>query len=372
MFSFRAPSALSPLLAGLVVLSVLAVPGCDGVKTISAKKPPRKEYAAPVDPDTMPADAIVRIDGSSSLYPVTAAVAEEFQKAMRKTASVIIAAKGTSSGMGRFCKGEIDICNASRPIAAEELKRAATNGIEFIELPVCFDAVTVAVHPKNDWVDSITMSELKQIWEPAAQAKITKWNQIRKEWPDKELELFGPGSDSGTFDYFSEAVAGKAHASRGDYSPNEDDNVIVQGIEGNPYALGYLPFAFYDSNQTRLKALAVDAEKGKGPVIPSSETVLDGSYSPLSRPMFIYVNSKSAARPEVKAFVDFYLTNGAELAAEERCPPLPATAYKTCKERFEQRQTGSAFGGVAAVGVPIDELLKREPQPPTTTAAESK
>jgi phosphate transport system substrate-binding protein len=371
MFPIRTANPQVFWLLGLVGIALLAAAGCSNASA-RATKHVRKTYPAPVDPDTMPADAIVSIDGSSSLFPVSAAVAEEFEEAMRRTAAVVIGVKGTGGGMGRFCKGEIDICNASRPISQSELELAAKNGIEFIELPVCFDAVTVAVHPKNDWVDSMTVAELKKIWETAAQETILKWNQVRPEWPDQELQLFGPGSDSGTYEYFTEAVTGKRHSSRGDYSSSEDDNVLVQGIEGNRYALGYLPFAYYDTNRDRMRPLAIDAEKGKGPVKPSVESVLDGTYAPLSRPMMIYVNRKSADRPEVKAFVNFYLTNGAELAAEQRCPPLPESAYQTCKQRFEQRQIGTAFGGIAAVGVPIDELLKREPRSFNTTASERK
>jgi phosphate transport system substrate-binding protein len=369
MFRFLASKPQIRWLLSLAGIALVAA-GCGNAST-AASKHVRKTYPAPVDPDTMPADAIVSIDGSSSLFPVTAAVAEEFEEAMRHTAAVVIGVKGTGGGMGRFCKGEIDICNASRPISKSELELAAKNAIEFIELPVCFDAVTVAVHPKNDWVDSVTVAELKKIWETAAQETILKWNQVRSDWPDQELQLFGPGSDSGTYEYFTEAVTGKRHSSRGDYSSSEDDNVLVQGIEGNRYALGYLPFAYYDTNRDRMKPLAIDAGKGGGPVKPSVESVLDGTYAPLARPMMIYVNRKSADRPEIKAFVNFYLTHGAELAAEQRCPPLPESAYQTCKKRFEQRRVGSAFGGVAAVGIPIDELLKREPKPFNNSTSES-
>jgi phosphate transport system substrate-binding protein len=358
-------------LACCLSICLTALVGCDKKTSSPAGSNEPKKYNVSVDPDSIKPGAMVTIDGSSSLYPVTEAVAEDFQEEMRRTISVTVGVKGTGGGMNRFCLGEIDICDASRPISVEELKRASENGVEFIELPVCFDALTVAVHPQNNWVDTITIAELKKMWEPAAEEKITKWNQIRPNWPDKELQLFGAGSDSGTFDYFTEAIVGKARSCRGDYTSSEDDNVLVQGIEGNKYALGYLPFAYFEPNQSRMKALSVDAEKGKGPVKPSLKAVLDGTYNPLSRPLFIYVNKKSAQRPEVRAFVDFYLDYGKDLATSVHYPPLPDTAYKHCKERFEKQQTGSAFDGIPAVGLPIEDILKREPKPNSTQSKTS-
>jgi phosphate transport system substrate-binding protein len=228
-------------------------------------------------------------------------------------------------------------------------------------LPICFDALTVAVNPQATWVDTITVEELKKIWEPDAQGKITKWNQVRPEWPDEPFVLYGAGSDSGTFDYFTEAVCGKAKASRGDYTASEDDNTLVQGIEGNKNALGYLPYAYYD--EKRMKALGIDWEKDKlGPVKPSTEAVVKGEYNPLSRPLFIYVSKKAAARPEVKAFVEFYLANAKTLAAEVKYLPLPDKAYDMAKDRFAKLQSGSGFGGVPEVGLHVEEILKREPK----------
>ncbi len=362
MPQFRARIAL-PL--QLLCFSCLFALGCDSTKTPSdnvGTQSPSKEYAVSVDLDSIKPDALVAIDGSSTLFPVTEAIAEEFQTAMRGTVRVTVGISGTGGGFKKFCRGEIDVADASRPILANEMKLASENGIEFIELPVCFDALTVAVHPENDWVDSITVSELKKIWEPSAQGKITKWNQVRSDWPDKELKLFGAGSDSGTFDYFTEATVGKAKSSRGDYTASEDDNVLVQGIEGDKYALGYLPYAYYEPQKSRMKALGIDAEKGVGPMKPSMTAVLEGKYNPLSRPLFIYVNKKSAERPEVKAFVDFYLAHAKELSEEVHYLPLPDGAYQKGKERFEKRQTGSGFGGVPEVGVSVEEILKREPK----------
>lgn len=306
---------------------------------------------------------VVRVDGSSTVYPTTEAVAEEFLTAKRGSVRVTVGISGTGGGFKKFCRGEIDVSDASRPILIEEMKLAAANGVEFIELPICFDALTIAVHPDNDWADSITVSELKKIWEPAAQGAITRWNQIRPEWPDDEIALFGAGSDSGTFDYFTEAVVGKAKASRGDYTGSEDDNVLVQGIAGNRLALGYLPFAYYSPNTDKIKAVAVDAEQGDaGPVLPSLENVLAGRYNPLSRPLFIYVSKQSAERPAVSEFVEFYITHAKELTAEVKYLPLPDAAYQTVLKRFKTRQVGTAFGGTPEVGLRVEEILEREPK----------
>lgn len=305
---------------------------------------------------------LVSIDGSSTVYPVTEAVAEEFQLSRQGAVRVTVGISGTGGGFKKFCRGETDISDASRPILEEEMQAARENGIEYIELPVCFDALTVAVHPENDWVDSLTVEELKQIWEPSAQDTIMRWNQIRPEWPDEEISLFGPGADSGTFDYFTEAIVGEAKASRGDFTGSEDDNVLVQGISGNRYALGYLPFAYYDANRDTLKAVAIDWEQDElGPMLPSMENVLAGTYNPLSRPLFIYVSTSSLERPEVVEFVQFYLDNATELATEVSYVPLPSEAYAMCRERFTNRVTGTGFGGVPEVGLAVEEILQREP-----------
>jgi len=305
----------------------------------------------------------VKVDGSSTVFPVAEAVAEEFQKAKKGAIKVTVGIAGTGGGFKKFARGETDVANASRPILKEEMKACKEAGIEYIELPICFDALTVAVNPKNDWVTSITVDELKKIWEPDAQGKITHWNMIRPEWPAEKIALFGAGSDSGTFDYFTEAVVGKAKASRGDFTASEDDNVLVQGIEGNKYALGYIPFAYYEPHKTKMKALAIEWPKNavKTPVLPSMENVLKGAYNPLSRPLFMYVSKKSADKPEVKEYVEFFLKEGAALAKEVKYLPLPASAYETGMKRFTTRQIGTAFGGVPEVGVTIEELMKRTP-----------
>jgi phosphate transport system substrate-binding protein len=307
---------------------------------------------------------LVKVDGSSTLFPVTEAVAEEFQKSQSGKMRVTVGISGTGGGFKKFGRGEIDVVNASRPILSEEMELAKSNGVEYIELPVAFDALTVVVHPENNWVSSMTVEELKKAWEPGAQGKVMNWNQIRPEFPSDKMVLFGAGADSGTFDYFTEAIVGKAKSSRGDFTGSEDDNTLVQGIEGNKFALGYLPFAYYEPHKDRLKAISIqwDKNKVKEPVAPSMENVLAGTYNPLSRPLFIYVNVASLERPEVKAFVDFYLENAGKLATEVKYLPLPAESYAAVKERLAQRKKGTGFGGHPEVGLPIEEILKREPK----------
>ena len=313
---------------------------------------------------------IIKVDGSSTVYPVTEAVAEEFQTTHKNKFKVTVGISGTGGGFKKFVRGETDVQNASRPILAEEMAQARSNGVEFIELPICFDALTVAVHPQNNWVDSIKVSELKKLWEPAAQGKITRWNQIRASWPDQPIKLYGAGSDSGTFDYFTEAITGKAKASRGDYTGSEDDNVLVQGIEGDRYSLGYLPYAYFAPHAKRMKSVGIEWDVdshsgkaiGKSAVKPTLEAVVAGTYNPLSRPLFIYVNRKAAdTKPEVKQFVEFYLKNAAELSKEVKYLPLPVEAYAMSQKRVANRETGTGFGGEPAIGLPVRAILERKP-----------
>jgi phosphate transport system substrate-binding protein len=301
---------------------------------------------------------IVQIDGSSTVFPITEAVAEEFQKAKKGKIKVTVGISGTGGGFKKFCRGETDISDASRPILKEEMAICKQAGIQYIELPVAYDALTVMVNPKNDWISSLTIADLKKIWEPAAQRKVTTWNQVRSAWPNAPLKLFGPGADSGTFDYFTEAIVGKAKASRGDFTASEDDNVLVQGIANDKNALGYFGFAYYVENQKKLKAVGIDG--GKGPVLPSAQTVEDGTYQPLSRPIFIYISKKAAEKPEVKEFVEFYMQNAAKLVKQVKYVALPANAYTLGIEHFQKGKLGTVFGGEAQVGIKIEELLKRE------------
>ncbi|MCX7946433.1 MAG: PstS family phosphate ABC transporter substrate-binding protein [Hydrogenophilus sp.] len=307
------------------------------------------------------AEKIIRIDGSSTVFPVTEAVAEEFQKAKRGEIKVTVGISGTGGGFKKFCRGETDISNASRPILEAEMKACAEGGIKYIELPVAFDALTVVVNPKNDWANEMTVAELKKMWEPDAQGKITNWNQVSPRFPDRPLKLAGPGADSGTFDYFTEAVVGKAKSSRGDYLASEDDNVLVQFVSADVGALGYFGMAYYLENKNRLKAVKIKKDEASPAIEPSVETVNKGVYVPLSRPIFIYVNADAAEkRPEVREFVEFYLKNGGKLAKEVGYVDLPATAYELAMKNFKARKLGTAFGGKPEVGVTVEELLKRE------------
>lgn len=301
---------------------------------------------------------IIKIDGSSTVYPITEAVAEEFQNAKRGSIRVTAGISGTGGGFKKFCRGEIDIADASRPILKKEMDVCKEQGIEYIELPVAYDGLAVMVNPKNTWVKSLTVADLKKMWEPSAQRKILKWNQIRSEWPDAPLKLFGPGADSGTFDYFTEAIVGKSKSSRGDFTASEDDNILVQGIAGDKNALGYFGLAYYEENKGRLKLVPIDG--GQGPILPSEKTVMDGTYQPLSRPIFIYVNKQSAAKPEIKEFVAYYLKNAPILVKQVKYIPLPSSAYKLAEERFAKGRTGTMFGGEAKAGVKIEDLLKME------------
>lgn len=311
------------------------------------------------------AQKVITIDGSSTVYPLTEAVAEEFQKEKQGEIRVTVGISGTGGGFKKFLRGETDIQDASRPILAAEMEQARANKIEYIEIPIVFDALTIAVNPENTWVDFLTVEELKKIWEPSAQDKVTHWNHVRPEWPKEKIVLFGPGADSGTFDYFTEAIVGKAKSSRGDFTGSEDDNVLVQGIEGSKYAMGYIPFAYYAPHKDRLKAVPIQWEKNrvKQPVLPSLQNVLKGIYNPLSRPLFIYVNKRSAEeKPEVREFVDFYLENAEILAKQVRYLPLNESAYEMGMERFHRRQVGTGFGGTPEVGLTVEEILNRTPK----------
>lgn len=304
------------------------------------------------------ADAVVKIDGSSTVYPITEAVAEDFQIAKKGKIRITVGISGTGGGFKKFCRGEIDIANASRPILKKEMEDCKAAGVQYVEMPVAFDALTVVVNPRNDWTKTITVAELKKIWEPAAQGKIMKWNQVNPAWPDEPMKLYGAGADSGTFDYFTEAIVGKAKSSRGDFTASEDDNVLVQGVASDKKALGFFGYAYYVENQKKVKAVAVDG--GKGGVLPSAKTVEDGSYQPLSRPIFIYVNVKAAEKPEVKELVDFYMNNAVTLVKEVKFFPLPAQAYTTNLEHLSKKKIGTVFGGQSEVGLKIEELLRRE------------
>lgn len=274
----------------------------------------------------------IRIDGSSTVYPITEAVAEDFGME-NPDVHVAVAESGTGGGFKKFSRGEVDINDASRPIKPTEDSLCKASNIAYQELLVAYDGLAVVVNPQNDWCKDITVAELKMIWEPEAQGKITKWSQVRAGWPNEEIHLYGPGSQSGTFDYFTEEICGKSKACRGDYTASEDDNVLVQGIAGDKYALGYFGLAYYESNTDKLKLVGVD--NGNGPILPSVETVKNKTYSPLGRPLFIYVTSTAVARPEVVAFVNFYLEHAAALSEEVGYVPLSAEETAAEKAKFQ-------------------------------------
>ena len=302
---------------------------------------------------------VVKIDGSSTVFPITEGVAEDFQKAKKGAIKVTVGISGTGGGFKKFCRGETDLSNASRPILAKEMADCKAAGVEYYELPIAFDALTVVINPKNPFLKQITVEELKKIWEPAAQGKITRWNQVNPAWPDAPIKLFGAGADSGTFDYFTEAVNGKSKASRGDFTASEDDNVLVQGVSSDINAIGYFGYAYYAENTSKLKALPIVNPKGQA-VAPSEASVLAGTYEPLSRPIFVYVNAKSLAKPEVKEFVEYMMKHSAKIAKEVKYVPLPAKAYTTALEHLNKGKKGTVFGGKNEVGITIEELMTRE------------
>jgi len=303
---------------------------------------------------------IVKVDGSSTVYPITEAVAEEFQKSKQGKIKVTVGISGTGGGFKKFCRGETDISDASRPILEKEMKACAEAGIKYVELPVAYDALTVVINPKNTWIKEFKVEELKKMWEPTAQGKVTRWKQVNQAWPDRALKLFGPGADSGTFDYFTDAINGKEKASRGDFTASEDDNVLVQGVARDVGAIGYFGLAYYVENKDKLKAVPIVNKGSTQAVMPSLETVMDGTYQPLARPIFIYVSEKAMARPEVKEFVEYYLKHGAKLSKEVGYVPLGSQHYELAMKNFKAKKLGTGFGGKAEVGVRLDDLLQRE------------
>lgn len=305
--------------------------------------------------------AIIAIDGSSTVFPISEAVAEDFGKT-DGAAPVTVGFSGTGGGFKKFCRGEIAISDASRPISPSEIDACAQASIGFVELPIAYDGLAVVVNPKNTWATSMTVAELKKLWAPEAQGKIMKWSQIRAGWPDKNINLYGAGTDSGTFDYFTEAIVGKAKQSRGDYTSSENDNILVQGVSGDEYALGYMGLAYYEENQGKLKLIGIDDEdpaNGAGPIQASFDAVRNGTYRPLSRPLFIYVSTNHLARPEVQKFVDYYLTNTGALSKEVGYVSLTDAELALVKARLAARTTGTMFADHAAQSLKsLTELLQ--------------
>lgn len=306
--------------------------------------------------------SVIEIDGSSTVYPITDAVAKEFKQA-KPDAEITVAFSGTTGGFRKFCGGEIDISNASRPISSEEIEACRQAGVRFIELPVAFDALTVVVNPQNTWAQNLTVSELKKIWEPAAQGKITNWKQIRSDFPDRPLKLYGAGGDSGTYDYFAEVITEGAET-RSDYTGSEDDNVLVQGVASDPNALGFFGFSYYDKNQDKLKAVQItDDTQGqtKGPVAPSREAVESAQYQPLSRPLFVYVNGQAAQQNgNLRDFIEFYMKNGLRIVGAVDYIPLPSDAYEIGQLHVFKGEYGTAYEGKPQPYLTIKEVLQKE------------
>lgn len=300
------------------------------------------------------------LDGSSTVHPIAVAVSDAFQK--RDATQVSVSVSGTGGGFKKFCRGETAINAASRPITAAELAACRGAGVRFIELPIAFDGISVVVHPTNSWATSMTVAELKRIWEPGAQGTVMRWNQVRPEWPDQPLHLFGAGADSGTYDYFTAAIVGNEHVSRMDFTSSEDDDVLVKDVSADPYALGFFGYAYYEPNRARLKVVAIDdevARNGRGPVLPSFETVTAGRYQPLARPLFLYVSKTASARQEVSDFIEYWFEHGAEMATGHGYIPLPGQGYELALQRFHSGIVGSLFQGSGSkVGVTAKDLAE--------------
>lgn len=323
---------------GLLVASVLAV--------------------ASVIPSQVMAQKVIKMDGSSTVFPFSEAVAAEFQK-QNPGVRVTVGVSGTGAGFRKFCNGETDISNASRPISKREMESCNKNGIRYIELPVAFDGLTVVVNPQNTWATSLTVEELKRIWEPGS--KINNWKDVRPGFPDVTLRLYGPGTASGTFDYFTEAIVGKAKSSRTDYTASEDDNVLVQGVARDRGGLGYFGKSYYDENKDKLKAVAIVNPKTNRPVLPTDETVLNGTYQPLSRPLFWYVNAEAANRDEVTKFVLFTMRNAPSLGKKADVVTLtPADYTAVLNNVFTKRKVGTVFGGEQQIGATVKDIIAKE------------
>ena len=307
--------------------------------------------------------ALITVDGSSTVFPIAEAVAEEFGKAHPEGRTPTVGISGTGGGFQKFCRDETDISNASRPIRPAEIEACQKAGVDYIEVPIAYDGLAIVVNPKNSWATTITVAELKTLWSPDAQGKILRWNQVRPSWPNRDIRLFGAGVDSGTYDYFTEATVGKEGASRGDFTSSEDDNVIVQGVASDELALGFLPLAYVEANRERLKLVPVEdgkADNGAGPIVPSSETVRNGTYQPLSRPLFIYVSRKAADRREVQQFVEMFFSRP-DLVKEVGYVELTPQIYDLARKHFADRKIGTAFGeGGSQVGMTLEALLAKE------------
>lgn len=320
-------------------------------------------FLAPPFSSTAARAETISIDGSSTVYPITRAIAADFEKADADV-SVAVAVSGTGGGFKKFCAGEIDISDASRPINATEAALCRANGIRYVELPVAFDGLAVLVNPKNDWATCVTVAELKRLWEPQAQGKVTRWSQVRSTWPDQEIHLFGADVESGTYDYFTQAIVGKEHSSRTDYQGSADDEELARDIAADPLSIGFFGLAYYEEHKDLLRLVAIDDERddtGEGCILPTRSAVEKGSYQPLARPVFIYVAKRAVERPEVQAFVRYYLARAGAVSDGVGYVALPERAYERAQGRFDRRVYGSIFGGRGSqVGVSMEDLAAQE------------
>ena len=350
-------------LFSLCIVAVFGLIGCspsnptaDSNQTQTATTPPEVSNPA------VSTERGIQIDGSSTVFPISDAIAKEYKKSKGdSTEPIDVKFSGTTGGFRKFCAGKTDISDASRPILKEEMEACNQKGVRYIELPVAFDALTIAINPQNTWAKDITIAELTKVWEPAAQGKITNWNQIRASYPDRPLKLYGAGKDSGTFDYFNEVTNGKPKESRTDYTASEDDNKLVAGVSNDPNALGYFGFSYFEDKQNQLKALAVDYGKGQGAVAPSREAVEKATYRPFSRPLFIYVNALAAQqKPELQEFVLYYVRNAKRVSEAVNYIPLPDEGYRLSELHFYRGKVGTVFAGVPQPDVTIEELLRKQ------------
>ena len=347
-------------LSSLALIAMLGACGGDQPATDTSQGTDTTEETTEASDGGSELKGSVAVDGSSTVFPITEAMAEEFQKA-NPDVRITVGVSGTGGGFKKFCAGETDISNASRPIKESEIELCGENGIEYIEVPVAYDAISVVANPENDWAMCLTAAELNSIWAPEAEGTIDNWSQVRDGFPDQPLTLYGPGTDSGTFDYFTDAINGDEGLSRGDYTASEDDNVVVQGVAQDPGALGYFGLAYFEENADRLRAVEVDDEdpaNGEGCVAPSVATVDDTTYQPLARPIFIYVNPSALEKPEVAAFVDFYMQeDNGSLVSEVGYVAMSSEIYTKAISRVTDKTTGSAFGGGSTVGIKLLDVL---------------
>ena len=353
----KARRRVIPALLGALVLAVALVACGSAAETPPGGGSSAAPPAAPASGGNLTnLSGDIAIDGSSTVFPITEAVAEEFGYLTNGNVRVTVGVSGTGGGFKKFCNGETQVTDASRPIRGSEVALCAAGGVEYIELPVAVDGLTVVVNQDNDFVECITVAELNKMWAPEAEDTITAWNQVRADWPADDMELYAPGVDSGTFDYFTDTVNGDSGASRGDFTASEDDNVLVTGVSGSRNGIGYFGYAYYVENAGRLKAVAVDG--GAGCVAPTEAAINDGSYSPLSRPLFIYVRKDAAQTPHIAEFIRYFLSKeGQQLAAEVGYIPYPQEVYDLALAKFENGTIGAAFGGDNPMEGSVAEVL---------------